>query len=158
MAYTLKFKMVEVYKIMAQGFTKPPPRRMERIIGCYDSPYGFGLDLSSAVIRQGSFIEKMVSLGWTGIPVSVSTPPSLSSTSNLASSHPPPGIPTRSISEDSSYADSYTPQEMNIILVRCIARYHAFLDLMSASGKFYVPTLDIDLAWHTHQLKCEAYR
>ncbi|EMS19043.1 protein of unknown function DUF1399 [Rhodotorula toruloides NP11] len=40
------------------------------------------------------------------------------------------------------------------ILSRCVARYHAFLDLISsAPSSFFVPTLDIDLAWHTHQLK-----
>ncbi|KIM19495.1 hypothetical protein M408DRAFT_50053, partial [Serendipita vermifera MAFF 305830] len=42
-------------------------------------------------------------------------------------------------------------------LVRSIARYHAFLDLMCSHSKsFLVPTLD--LAWHSHQLKGEAYR
>ncbi|GAA6022799.1 hypothetical protein JCM10207_000423 [Rhodosporidiobolus poonsookiae] len=36
---------------------------------------------------------------------------------------------------------------------RCVARYHAFLDLLSSTpSMFCVPTLDIDLAWHTHQL------
>jgi hypothetical protein len=30
----------------------------------------------------------------------------------------------------------------------------SFLDLMASSPEsFFVPTLDIDLAWHTHQLK-----
>ncbi|KAG8809141.1 hypothetical protein FRC17_003599 [Serendipita sp. 399] len=44
-------------------------------------------------------------------------------------------------------------------LVRSIARYHAFLDLMAQySNTFFVPTLDIDLAWHTHQLKSFHYR
>ncbi|CAG7851190.1 SubName: Full=Uncharacterized protein {ECO:0000313/EMBL:CCA67541.1} [Serendipita indica DSM 11827] len=44
-------------------------------------------------------------------------------------------------------------------LVRCIARYHAFLDLMTVhNSTFCVPTLDIDLAWHTHQLKSVNYR
>lgn len=44
-------------------------------------------------------------------------------------------------------------------LVRSVARYHAFLDLMSAvPSTFFVPTLDIDLAWHTHQLKEFTYR
>ncbi|VDB87855.1 unnamed protein product [Peniophora sp. CBMAI 1063] len=38
------------------------------------------------------------------------------------------------------------------------ARYHAFLDLMASSpDAFFVPTLDIDLAWHTHQLSATAY-
>ncbi|KZV87185.1 hypothetical protein EXIGLDRAFT_680177 [Exidia glandulosa HHB12029] len=43
-------------------------------------------------------------------------------------------------------------------LIRSVARYHAFLDLISARPDLYaVPTLDIDLSWHTHQLKGVAY-
>ncbi|CAE6469358.1 unnamed protein product [Rhizoctonia solani] len=45
------------------------------------------------------------------------------------------------------------------VIYRCIARYHAWLDVMSQlSRKMLVPTLDIDLAWHTHQLKQRDYR
>ncbi|KAF8511640.1 hypothetical protein BU17DRAFT_97089 [Hysterangium stoloniferum] len=44
-------------------------------------------------------------------------------------------------------------------LVRSVARYHAFLDLMQEkSTTFFVPTLDIDLSWHSHQLKSSKYR
>lgn len=63
-----------------------------------------------------------------------------------------------------------------IVLKHCIARYHGwvfpdslvngrclmyvrrFLDLMANSpSSFFVPTLDIDLAWHTHQLMGPKY-
>ncbi|KAF7353803.1 hypothetical protein MVEN_01065800 [Mycena venus] len=48
--------------------------------------------------------------------------------------------------------------EDEIALQHAIARYHAFLDLMSSSpASFFVPTLDIDLAWHTHQLMANNY-
>ncbi|KAK7442078.1 hypothetical protein VKT23_016354 [Stygiomarasmius scandens] len=41
-----------------------------------------------------------------------------------------------------------------LVLHHAIARYHAFLDLMMANpSSMIVPTLDIDLVWHTHQLK-----
>ncbi|KAH7101474.1 hypothetical protein BKA62DRAFT_177314 [Auriculariales sp. MPI-PUGE-AT-0066] len=44
-------------------------------------------------------------------------------------------------------------------LISGIARYHAFLDLLTAEpGIAGVPTMDIDLAWHTHQLMGETYR
>ena len=34
----------------------------------------------------------------------------------------------------------------------------SFLGLMAdAPGSFFVPTLDIDLAWHTHQLRANYY-
>ncbi|KAG8754223.1 hypothetical protein FRC11_006772 [Ceratobasidium sp. 423] len=45
------------------------------------------------------------------------------------------------------------------VIHRCLARYHAWLDVMSQlRHKMLVPTLDIDLAWHTHQLKQQGYR
>jgi hypothetical protein len=64
--------------------------------------------------------------------------------------------------------------EDEIPLQHAIARYHAsvfialflihsdgsysFLDLISTSpGSFHVPTLDIDLVWHTHQLMARKY-
>ncbi|KAH7905898.1 hypothetical protein BJ138DRAFT_1017075 [Hygrophoropsis aurantiaca] len=44
------------------------------------------------------------------------------------------------------------------ILEDCIARYHGFLDLMASSpGTMFVPTLDIDLVWHSHQLMASRY-
>ena len=37
-------------------------------------------------------------------------------------------------------------------------RWTSFLDLLSsAPGSFFVPTLDIDLAWHTHQMMGHEY-
>ncbi|KAF8548444.1 hypothetical protein OG21DRAFT_1394747, partial [Imleria badia] len=46
-----------------------------------------------------------------------------------------------------------------IILEHCVTRYHAFLNLIASSpGSFFVPTLDIDLAWHTHQLMADQYQ
>jgi len=87
-------------------------------------------------MRQGSFIDKMIALGWT--------------------SH------QRFESEKD-------------VLLRAISRYHAFLDLMSSTPSvLFVPTLvrgnweimrdieshlwqDIDIVWHTHQLKARRY-
>ncbi|KAG8958546.1 hypothetical protein FRC00_002625 [Tulasnella sp. 408] len=43
--------------------------------------------------------------------------------------------------------------ESGLALKRAIAQYHAFLDVMAVNrDSFLVPTLSIDLAWHTHQL------
>ena len=37
--------------------------------------------------------------------------------------------------------------------------FRSFLSLMAGSpGSFFVPTLDIDLAWHTHQLMASRYQ
>lgn len=63
------------------------------------------IELVGAVLRQATFVEKMVDLGWTQ-----------------------PGR--------FAYTRDYAP------LVRCIARYHAFLDLMNTfPNTFFVPTL-----------------
>ncbi|KAG8957478.1 hypothetical protein FRC03_010116 [Tulasnella sp. 419] len=44
-------------------------------------------------------------------------------------------------------------------LRRFVTQYHAFLDLMAVNlDAFLVPTLGIDLAWHTHQLFHDEYR
>ncbi|GAA5842086.1 hypothetical protein JCM9279_002783 [Rhodotorula babjevae] len=94
-------------------------RGVNSIASCYTRGEPFSLDLGMAVLRQGSFIDKMCELGWTR--------------------------PERFADDD-------------LLLKRCIARYHAFIDLMASSpSSFCVPTLDIDLAWHTHQLKA-AYK
>ncbi|KDQ09178.1 hypothetical protein BOTBODRAFT_179194 [Botryobasidium botryosum FD-172 SS1] len=100
--------------------TKPLPPRMQRVVLKYRGHYTPSIELTGAIIRQRSFIQKMVDLGWT---------------------HP------------------HRFGNNRAILVRCVARYHAFLDLMaSESATFFVPTLDIDLSWHTHQLKAMSYR
>ncbi|KAF8548607.1 hypothetical protein OG21DRAFT_1422787 [Imleria badia] len=54
--------------------------------------------------------------------------------------------------------DFFADEEEMVVLQHCVARYHAFLGLMAdAPGSFFVPTLDIDLAWHTHQLRATYY-
>jgi len=48
--------------------------------------------------------------------------------------------------------------EREAILSRALARYCGFMDLMHSSPtSFFVPTLEIDLAWHTHQLMGDQY-
>lgn len=41
---------------------------------------------------------------------------------------------------------------------RLITKYHRFVDILAKNpGNVAVPTLDVDLAWHTHQLSPRAY-
>ncbi|KAF9461936.1 hypothetical protein BDZ94DRAFT_769324 [Collybia nuda] len=52
----------------------------------------------------------------------------------------------------------FESQDDQVALQHAVARYHAFLDLMASSpANFFVPTLDIDLVWHTHQLMGDRY-
>ncbi|ESK84525.1 hypothetical protein Moror_6144 [Moniliophthora roreri MCA 2997] len=46
----------------------------------------------------------------------------------------------------------------NQILQHAVKRYHGFLDLLHGNpSSFFVPTVDIDLVWHTHQLTGSKY-
>ncbi|KAF8202036.1 hypothetical protein K438DRAFT_1491970, partial [Mycena galopus ATCC 62051] len=55
-------------------------------------------------------------------------------------------------------AEYFENVDNEVVLHHAIARYHAFLDLMWDFPKsFFVPTLDIDLVWHTHQLMTTVY-
>lgn len=90
---------------------------IRKMMSCYwDNSSPFSLDLVGAVIRQGTFIEKMHSLDWLHSPTVTST--------------------------------------MNRLLVR----YDRYFCILSAHPSHTaVPTLDIDLAWHTHQLNPLSY-
>lgn len=89
---------------------------VRRIMSAYNDDKIYSVDLVGAVLRQGTFVFKMVDLGWTQ-----------------------PGF--------------FDSAEDKVALQHAIARYHAFMDLMTTSpASFFVPTLDIDLVWHTHQL------
>ena len=44
------------------------------------------------------------------------------------------------------------------LIVDSITQYHAFVDLCTQSFRELVPTLLIDLSWHTHMLKGDQYR
>jgi hypothetical protein len=76
----------------------------------------FGLDLVGAVIRQGTFIQKMDNLDWIHSPAVAAT------------------------------------------MDRLIRKYGIFFQIMiSHANQMAVPTLDVDLAWHTHQMSPERY-
>ncbi|KAK6008736.1 hypothetical protein QM012_000639 [Aureobasidium pullulans] len=89
---------------------------LRRMISRYwENPSVFAIDLVGAVIRQGSFIEKMHDIDWLHSP---------------ALSHTIP---------------------------RLIHKYSRFITIISRYNKMAVPTLDVDLAWHTHQLSPSRY-
>lgn len=82
----------------------------------WDNSSPFALDLIGAVVRQGSFIEKMVKLDWLHSPT-------VSATAS-----------------------------------RVLEKYFRFMTILGNDpSKMAVPTLDVDLAWHTHQLAPAVY-
>ena len=82
----------------------------------WDNHTPFSMDLCGAVIRQGSFIDKMHGLDWLHSPASQTT------------------------------------------MSRLLVKYNRFFRIMATNPrKVAVPTLDVDLAWHTHQLSPRSY-
>jgi hypothetical protein len=76
----------------------------------------FALDLVGAVIRQGTFVQKMDNIDWLHSPTVMAT------------------------------------------MDRLIRKYHVFFHIMASNPRrMAVPTLDVDLAWHTHQLAPQRY-
>lgn len=96
-----------------------PPAKLciRKMMGRYWENFSpFALDLCSAVMRQGVFIDKMVNIDWLHSPSAKET------------------------------------------MDRLIIKYHRFISLMGLHpNEVLVPTLDVDLAWHTHQLSPVAY-
>ncbi|KAK0207148.1 hypothetical protein DFS33DRAFT_1423132 [Desarmillaria ectypa] len=115
------YSMQNIQIAMGQRMRIYGGQLLSRIMSAYEDDKIFSLDLVGAVLRQGSFVDKMHKLGWTE-------------------------------------PDFFSSSEDEVALEHCTARYHAFLDLMSSSpAGFFVPTLDIDLVWHTHQLMARQY-
>ncbi|KAH9828316.1 large-conductance mechanosensitive channel [Teratosphaeria destructans] len=81
----------------------------------WENHSSFALDLVGAVIRQGSFVEKMHNIDWLHSPALPST------------------------------------------MKRLIVKYERFVSIMKDPRSMAVPTLDVDLAWHTHQLDPAGY-
>jgi hypothetical protein len=79
----------------------------------------FAIDLVGAVIRQGSFVQKMHKLDWLH-----------------------------------SHSTSVLPRLME----KFIAKYDVFWKIIVENpSQMAVPTLDVDLVWHTHQLAPRRY-
>jgi hypothetical protein len=79
----------------------------------------FAMDLVGAVIRQGTFVQKMYKLDWL---------------------------------------HSHSPTDLPQLMERFIAKYNVFWKIIVDNpSKMVVPTLDVDLVWHTHQLAVKKY-
>ncbi|KAJ5090141.1 hypothetical protein N7532_008825 [Penicillium argentinense] len=82
----------------------------------WENPSPFAINLIGAVIRQGTFLEKMDQIGWIRLSTVRST------------------------------------------MDHFIKKYGVFFQIISKNkGHAVVPTLDVDLIWHTHQLSPARY-
>lgn len=112
----IKLRYQAVLKRASGGYSrmlKPAEKtHIRRMMSRYwDNLDPFALDLVGAVIRQGTFVEKMDQIDWLHSPAVFDT------------------------------------------MDRVIRKYEVFFKIMIDNPKnMAVPTLDVDLAWHTHQL------
>ena len=98
--------------------TKEERVALRHMMSCYwENASPFSLDLVGAVIRQGTFIEKMHRLNWIHSPAARFT------------------------------------------MERLLIKYGRYLAIVASSKgpQIAVPTLDVDLAWHTHQRRPPMY-
>ncbi|KAG8963928.1 hypothetical protein FRC03_002424 [Tulasnella sp. 419] len=144
----------------------------ELIINARTVPSVSSLDLARHFNWKFSGIEEWMRIGYMGKRAKIAglaTPEALNRVMSCYDSYTPFSIELESaIQRQSTFVDQvyrlrWTEHDRfgqdNGDLIRAVARYHAFLDLMTVSnGHFVVPTIDIDLAWHTHQLLCVSYR
>lgn len=108
----------------------------------WNNPSPFALDLSGASHRQGVFVEKMFQVSGRG------------RRKKRKRSEPL----TRATRTSFQIDWLHSPAARETAL-RLISKYNRFMELVCGndSGHMCVPTLDVDLAWHTHQLSPRAY-
>ena len=111
-----KSNMRSVRNTLSSSLSRPEKMSIRKMMTKYwDNSSPFALDLVGAVIRQGSFVEKMHNIDWLHSPALPST------------------------------------------MSRLITKYLRFVQIMADPIHMAVPTLDVDLAWHTHQLSPPNY-
>ncbi|CAH7684199.1 expressed protein [Phakopsora pachyrhizi] len=97
----------------------------DRVLKAYENGSKFSIDLPRAVLRQFSFVEKMnelIHFKRFGL------------------------VSGGGLREDEK-------RVLDQVISNWISKYKRFMDLMKIyKDEFFVPTLDIDLVWHTHQL------
>ena len=105
-------------------------------------PLGILVKRLQQVLRQASFTQKMTQIGWTRTWFFETHEDVVALQHAVARYH-------ASVVRIAAFEQAFSERHL---------RFHRFLDLMSCSpAGFFVPTLDIDLAWHTHQLASAQY-
>ena len=116
-------------------------------INCYtDTPTPYSLNLAAAVIRQQSFIEKMHHQLWIRSPA-------------LMGRLPLDSIATVRARQETRSVVLIDPPDASGFLSRAVERAESYFTMFKIHpGKILVPTLDVDLVWHSTLLTPTAYR
>ncbi|CUS08894.1 unnamed protein product [Tuber aestivum] len=114
---------------------------------CYaETPTPYSLNLSLAVLRQGSFVDKMHHQLWIRSPA-------------LMGRLPLDSIPLVRARPETRSVVLINPPDTSGFLQRAVSRYESYFALFKLHpGKILVPTIDVDLVWHTAMLTPLAYR
>ncbi|CAG7984985.1 unnamed protein product [Penicillium nalgiovense] len=112
-----KKMLMKTKGVYLDGLRRGEGVQLRRMMSRYWENLGpFALDLVGAVIRQGTFVDKMDQIDWLHSPTVFDT------------------------------------------MDRLINKYEVFFQIMMENPhNIAVPTLDVDLAWHTHQLSPSRY-
>ncbi|PPR07442.1 hypothetical protein CVT24_007708 [Panaeolus cyanescens] len=122
----------EVLKIMGNS------ELTRRILNTYVDDKVYSVDLYTAVLRHERFMHQIQELNWLV-----------------------PGVFDEPVQVLPDEQDEPVSENRRLrVLYLAMARYHAFMDLFSIQTDhktILVPTLDIDLVWHTHMLMHSSY-
>lgn len=111
------FKIITLVNGKVTVLRKPEKLAIRKMMSRYWNNHSiFTMDLGGAVLRQGTFVDKMVKIDWLHSPALTTT------------------------------------------MSRLLEKYDRFMKIIGAYPlNTAVPTLDVDLAWHTHQLMPQKY-
>ncbi|RPB04365.1 hypothetical protein L873DRAFT_1833068 [Choiromyces venosus 120613-1] len=114
---------------------------------CYaETPTPYSLNLTLAVLRQGSFVDKMHQQLWIRSP-------------SLMGRLPLDSIPLVRARPETRSVVLINPPDTSGFLQRAVSRYKSYFSLFKLHpGKILVPTIDVDLVWHSAMLTPVAYR
>lgn len=118
---------------------------LRRCLSAYATASPFSLDLAAAVQRQGVFVAKMGAELWLRSPGLIGTLPA--SAVSAVRAHSGTSLVLTTGTGTAGF------------LARAVERYGRFFALFRAHpGRTLVPTLDVDLVWHSAMLTPERYR
>lgn len=144
------FRSAATPRVLSSVLSSVPPspsHTLRLCLAAYTTTSRFSLDLAAAVLRQSVFVSKMHDQLWLRSPGLLGTLP-VASIAAVRARGPSSCV---LVSQDASDTDGF--------LARAVHRYVRFFELFRVHpGQTLVPTLDVDLVWHSAMLTPVLYR